>query len=70
MCCAVLVQTALLAMHGHSSTTEHGLLLLRNLREVKNAGSFDSVGSQSGDDIAPHVKSKLVLSGLFVLWYG
>eukprot|EP00041_Stephanoeca_diplocostata_P012619 m.211237 g.211237 ORF g.211237 m.211237 type:complete len:444 (-) comp19025_c0_seq1:489-1820(-) len=53
------VQTALLAMHGHPSTAEHGLLLLRNLREVKNAGSFDSVGSKSGDDIAPHVKTKL-----------
>ncbi len=53
-------QTALLTCEDHPTVQGKGIILLRNLREVKNFGSFDTVGQHSGKNIEAHVRSKLV----------
>ncbi|KAK3251205.1 hypothetical protein CYMTET_39445 [Cymbomonas tetramitiformis] len=53
------VQTALLALTDHPAITEAGITLMRNLREVKNAGSRDTVGKAVGDDIRSRALGKL-----------
>ena len=50
------IETALVTCEGHSSLQQNGLILLRNLREQKNIGSFDTVGKFHGDDIEVHVR--------------
>ena len=50
------IETALVTCEGHSSLQQNGLILLRNLREQKNIGSFDTVGKFYGDDIEVHVR--------------
>jgi len=54
-------QTALLTCKGHPFFTmsESPLVLLRNLRECKNFGSFDTVGKYVGAGIEQNVKEKL-----------
>lgn len=52
-------QTALLTCQGHPALRNSPLLLLRNLREIKNFGSFDTVGEHMGADIEKNVFSKL-----------
>ena len=52
-------QTALLTCHGHPALESDPLILLRNLREVKNFGSFDTVGKYMGDGIRNNVENKL-----------
>jgi broad specificity phosphatase PhoE len=54
-------QTALLTCEDHPSTLgSGGITLLSNLREVKSGpGSFDTVGSHSGQGIATHVSAML-----------
>eukprot|EP00602_Paraphysomonas_sp_CaronLab_P000726 CAMPEP_0185027718 /NCGR_PEP_ID=MMETSP1103-20130426/12936_1 /TAXON_ID=36769 /ORGANISM="Paraphysomonas bandaiensis, Strain Caron Lab Isolate" /LENGTH=462 /DNA_ID=CAMNT_0027561825 /DNA_START=92 /DNA_END=1480 /DNA_ORIENTATION=+ len=52
-------QTALLTCEGHPLMATQGITLLRNLREIKNFGSFDTVGKYSGTDIVDHVKDVL-----------
>ena len=54
------IETALLTCQDHPKLTSDGLTLLRNLREVKNFGSVDTVGIYQGDDIANHVKATLM----------
>lgn len=53
-------QTALLTCKGHPSLLTDPLVLLRNLREVKNFGSFDTVGQYTGTEIESNVKDKLL----------
>lgn len=53
-------QTALLTCQDHPLLYREGMLLLRNLREVKNFGSFDTVGKYMGDDILKHVKDVFI----------
>jgi broad specificity phosphatase PhoE len=53
------IETALLTCEDHPALKTNGLTLLRNLREKKNIGSFDTVGQVSGNDIAPHVSKCL-----------
>ena len=55
------IQTSLVACEGHPSLSREGsrLTLLRNLREVKNFGSFDAVGRFVGQDIRSHVEAIL-----------
>lgn len=52
-------QTALLTCKGHPTLATDPLVLLRNLREVKNFGSFDTVGQYMGAEIEANVKEKL-----------
>lgn len=52
-------QTALLTCEDHPMILQDGLTLLRNLREVKNFGSFDTVGKYSGNAIKTNVKEKI-----------
>lgn len=54
-------QTALLTCEDHPLLTKNGpgLSLLRNIREVKNFGSFDTVGRFTGQDIRNHVEDTL-----------
>jgi broad specificity phosphatase PhoE len=53
------LQTAFIACEGHPVLHRKGMTLLRNIREVKNFGSFDSVGQCSGEDIVPRAKACL-----------
>jgi broad specificity phosphatase PhoE len=64
-------QTALLTCKDHprllpasdgapkAATVSANMTLLRNIREVKNVGSFDTVGSLMGDGISEHVREML-----------
>jgi broad specificity phosphatase PhoE len=54
-------QTALLTCEDHPLLANEGpgLSLLRNIREVKNFGSFDTVGRFTGQDIRSHVEATL-----------
>lgn len=54
-------QTAVLTCEGHDAfqPPDGKLTLLSSLREVKNFGSFDSVGRYSGDKISSHVREML-----------
>jgi broad specificity phosphatase PhoE len=55
------IQTALLTCEGHPAfqSSQRKLILLSSLREIKNFGSFDTVGRYSGDDIPRHVHEML-----------
>lgn len=53
-------QTALLTCEDHPVVQGRGIVLLSNLREVKNFGSFDTVGQHSGGAIEVHVRNKLI----------
>ena len=48
-------ETALVTCHDHPCLASQGMTLLRNLREVKNFGSFDTVGQYEGEAIVKHV---------------
>jgi broad specificity phosphatase PhoE len=54
-------QTALLTCEGHEAfkSPNGKLTLLSSLREVKNFGSFDTVGRYSGEEISKHVHEML-----------
>lgn len=61
-------QTALLTCEDHpllrtaersESASHYNMTLLRQIREIKNVGSFDTVGNYSGADIISHVKDVL-----------
>lgn len=54
-------QTALLTCEDHPllSGGGPGLTLMRNIREVKNFGSFDTVGQHTGDGVRAHVEATL-----------
>ena len=53
------LETAVLALEGHEGLASAGLALLPCIREIKNMGSYDTVGEQSGADICTHTKAKL-----------
>ena len=57
------VETTLVGLQDHPALRRGGtpdpLTLLRTLREVKNRGSYDSVGRYSTADIGPHVRTML-----------
>ena len=55
------VQTTLVGLQDHPALrgATRPLTLLRTLREVKNRGSYDSVGRYSEGDIGPHAKTML-----------
>lgn len=52
------VQTALITLHGHPALSK-GLTLSRLIREQKNTGGFDTVGSAVGSDISKKVEEAL-----------
>jgi len=53
------VQTALVGLWDHPALSGSGLTLSRLIREQKNAGGFDTVGSKVGDEIAAEAEKCL-----------
>jgi hypothetical protein len=62
------VQTALLVMRDHPCVKNHGLTYLSNIRERKNAGGLDTVGSCCGDEIIKRCQTQLAEDGYESLW--
>lgn len=53
------IQTALLVLADHPTLKEKGLTLLRNLREIKKLGGFDTVGKAFGEEVAVRVQAEM-----------
>jgi len=53
------VETALIALHYHPLATSRGIKLFSDLREVKNVGGLDCIGSATGDRIVGRVHEEL-----------
>jgi broad specificity phosphatase PhoE len=49
------IETAMLTCESHPAMGK-GITLLRNIREIKNFGSFDTVGKYEGDEIVSNVR--------------
>jgi hypothetical protein len=57
------IQTGMIGLEHHPTMRTKGVVLIRDVREVKNPGSFDTVGVAKGSDIRHRVAKKM--QGLF-----